>query len=718
MTRSRVFSFSLILGLLLSLLAVPFSGANAQEPQPLAPLVTTEGAEVIPNQYIVVYKEDALRFETSFKTQFRVERAGGKMLHYYANVLSGYSAVLTPEALEVVRSDPAVAYVVPDGVVWADQEPVPVQTDPPSWGLDRIDQRFLPLDAQYAYQTDGSGVHVYVIDTGVRSTHVELAGRVRNGYTAINDGLGTEDCYGHGTHVAGTIAGTTVGVAKNALIHPVRVLGCDGFGTDSGVIAGMDWIAANHTSPAVANMSLGGLASDALDDAVKNLYKSGVTVVVSAGNKSAEACNYSPARAIEAITVGATAETDERAWFSNYGYCLDLFAPGQSIYSSYKGADDAYTLMSGTSMAAPHVAGAAALLLEDQPGLTPQQVTDMILDFATPDVVIYPRLGSPNLLLYTGDVNITPTALAPSGRVYGRTPTFEWETMPGATKYQVQIYQNGRLKYGVIADSSVCNEAVCSFSPGLRVGIDKPLYWQVRAKFDSYWGPYSAPLDFSVLSYGFTSTFDVNALRWTPVTGRWVVTTRGFYKTPGQVNAIASTIHKFNYPTLTYEARLKRKLGDATLPNRLHFRTQPLPLDSAGQWTNGYIFQYSNDSYFSVYSVTDGSFTPLVGWTYSSVINRYGWNTLKVIAKGGDMEFYINDTLVAFGHDESHAEGRVGISIWRGSDPRAPLLVDWVKVSSSAEPALCADPLAPAAGMGETQSDWTDPNASPPSTGE
>jgi len=370
MIRFRVFSFSLIFALLLSLFAGPFAGANAQEPQPVAPLVAPDGVEVVPDQYIVVYKEDVLRFETSFKTQSRVERAGGRMLHYYSNILSGYSAVLPPEALEAVRSDPAVAYVVPDGVVWADQEPIPVQTDPPSWGLDRIDQRFLPLDAQYAYQTDGSGVHVYVIDTGVRSTHVELAGRVRNGYTVIDDGLGTEDCYGHGTHVAGTIAGSTVGVAKNALIHPVRVLGCDGYGTDSGVIAGMDWIAANHASPAVVNMSLGGTANDALDDAVKNLVKSGVTVVVSAGNKSAEACNYSPARAIEAITVGATTDTDERAWFSNYGYCLDLFAPGQSIYSSTMSADDAYTLMSGTSMSAPHVAGAAALLLQEQPGLT------------------------------------------------------------------------------------------------------------------------------------------------------------------------------------------------------------------------------------------------------------------------------------------------------------------------------------------------------------
>ena len=698
MTKPRVFSVTLVLALLLGLLAGNPVRVNAQQPEPPAPLILTAGDEVVPEQYIVVYKQGALRFETRFKTQARVERLGGKMLHYYSNVLNGYSAVLSPEALEAVRSDPAVAYVVPDGVVWADQEPVPtpiaVQLDPPSWGLDRIDQRYLPLDEQYVYRNDGSGVHVYVIDTGVRSTHVELAGRVRLGYTVINDGRGTEDCYGHGTHVAGTIAGSTVGVAKDALIHPVRVLGCDGFGTDSGVIAGMDWVAATHASPAVVNMSLGGNASDPFDDAVANLVASGVTVVVSGGNKSAEACNYSPARAIEAITVGATSETDERAWFSNYGYCLDLFAPGQSIYSSYMNADDAYTLMSGTSMAAPHVAGAAALLLEARPSLTPQQVTDMILDFATPDVVINPRLGSPNLLLYTGEVEIIPTTIAPTGAIYDRYPVFEWSSMKGASKYQVEVYQNGILKHSIQAAITVCDETTCRFSPGLRVGIDKNNTWRVRARFGSYWGPYSAEQQFTVLSTGFESTFDADAANWTAVKGSWFVNAKGYYKTNGSLNSIASTIYKLNYPTLTYEVRMRRKLGDAALPNRLHFRTQPAPLDSAGQWMNGYVFQYTNAGNFSVWSVSGGSSTPLVDWTPSPAIAPYEWNTLRVVASGGDMEFYINDVLVASGHDETHATGRVGISMWRGSDAKAPLIVDWARVSSSAAPGVYTESIS------------------------
>jgi hypothetical protein len=342
----------------------------------------------------------------------------------------------------------------------------------------------------------------------------------------------------------------------------------------------------------------------------------------------------------------------------------------------------------------------------------------MIVDFATPDVVINPRTGSPNLLLYTGDVHITPTGLAPAGASYERYPVFEWTAMKGASKYRVQVYQNGALKHAFTAGTSVCDASVCIVSPGLKVGIDKALYWRVQAQFGSYWGPYSTPLDFSVLSTGFESLFSVDAAGWTAVRGTWSVNAKGYYKTAGNLNAIASTMYKFNYPTLTYEVRMRRNLGEAALPNRLHFRTQPAPLDSAGQWTDGYLFQYTNAGYFSVWVVQGGSFIPLVDWTQSASIVPYGWNTLKVVASGGDMEFYINDTLVASGHDETHPEGRVGISMWRGSDVKAPLVVDWAKVSSNAVPGEYTSPLSPAAGVGVTQTDWTDPAASPLKTGE
>jgi len=221
-----------------------------------------------------------------------------------------------------------------------------------------------------------------------------------------------------------------------------------------------------------------------------------------------------------------------------------------------------------------------------------------------------------------------------------------------------------------------------------------------------------------VLSTGFESKFTADAAGWTPIKATWFVNNKGYYKTVDGRSNLASTIYKFNYPTLTYEARVRRKLGEAVLPNRLHFRTQPSPVDATSQWVNGYFFQYTNAGYFSVWVVTDGIYTPLVGWTESSAILPYDWNTLKVIAGGGNMEFYINDTLVASGHDETHASGRVGISMFRGSNIKDPLLVDWVMVSSTAEPAPNNTPLAPAEGMGVTLADWTDPVASPPRAGE
>ena len=358
----------------------------------------------VEGQYIVVLKDEMASLASEGSSRPAVAdmaRAlssmhGAELKMSYKHVLRGFVVRASDRALAKLLADERVAYVEEDGVVRAS-----ATQSGATWGIDRVDQRDLPLSGTYTYDTTASSVHAYIIDTGIRSTHTDFGGRVSGGYTAITDGNGTSDCNGHGTHVAGTVGGNTWGVAKAVQLHPVRVLGCDGSGTNSGVIAGMDWVTGNHVKPAVANMSLGGGASTATDDAVTRMTNAGVTVAVAAGNDNASACNYSPARAASAITVGSTTSTDARSSFSNYGTCLDIFAPGSSIKSAWSTGDTATNTISGTSMASPHVAGVAALYLAVNPTATASQVTTALIDNSTSGKVTDPKTGSPNRLLYS-----------------------------------------------------------------------------------------------------------------------------------------------------------------------------------------------------------------------------------------------------------------------------------------------------------------------------
>jgi len=300
--------------------------------------------------------------------------------------------------LDAIRRNPNVDYIEQDATVELRQTSV---QNSATWGLDRIDQADRPLDTQYHYGPTGSNVYAFIIDTGLRVDHVEFAGRVLPGYGAIADGQGTNDCNGHGTHVAGTVGGSTWGVAKQVRLVPVRVLDCAGSGSLSGVIAGIDWTASSSMRPAVANLSLGGGLSSSINQAVAGATAKGVTMVVAAGNENVDACTRSPASEPSAITVGATTSADQRASYSNFGTCVDLFAPGSSITSAWNSSVNATNTISGTSMAAPHVAGVAALILQGNPSATPAAVAEAIRSQATSNRLGGLGAGSPNLLLFS-----------------------------------------------------------------------------------------------------------------------------------------------------------------------------------------------------------------------------------------------------------------------------------------------------------------------------
>ena len=357
--------------------------------------------DIVPGRYIV-------QFASNTASAVAEASLDSGAITTFSNAINGFVANLTASEVAALKSNPNVVNVEADRVI-----SVSADQASPGWGLDRIDQRALPFNKKFSYTTSGVGVTAYVVDTGINSAHTDFAGRIKSGFTAIDDANGVEDCNGHGTHVSGIMAGTKYGVAKSASIVPIRVLGCDGSGFVSGLISGLNWAITNHQAdiPAVANLSVGAVASYSLNNAVASAVADGITVVVAAGNKNLDACNYSPASAPSAITVGATDATDSRAYYSNYGTCLDIFAPGSSISSAYIGSTTAVKSLSGTSMASPFVAGIAAVYLEGRESATPAEVATAITESATPDVVSNVGVDSPNKLAYSASFAELPAAV-------------------------------------------------------------------------------------------------------------------------------------------------------------------------------------------------------------------------------------------------------------------------------------------------------------------
>ncbi|WP_189046535.1 S8 family peptidase [Micromonospora sonchi] len=444
-------------------LAMVAAATPAMAGEPVGTIRSAGGATAVEGSYIVVFKDSEVnRSAIGSSVDRLLHRHGGATARTYSAAVRGAELRVSAKAAARIAADPAVAYVEQNHTVSI----VATQPNPPSWGLDRIDQRNLPLNSSYTYPNTAANVTSYIIDTGIRITHSDLGGRATWGTNTVDSN--NTDCNGHGTHVAGTVGGSAYGVAKGTRLVAVKVLNCSGSGTNAGVIAGIDWVTANAVKPAVANMSLGGGASAVVDNAVVNSINSGVTYAVAAGNgnllgQRQNACNYSPARAEPAITVGATQNNDAAGSFSNFGTCVDILAPGVNITSAWYTNDTATNTISGTSMASPHVAGVAALVLSAHPSWTPLQVRNHLVDNATPNVVTNVGTGTPNRLLHVVNGDAPPPTNDFSVSV---SPT-SGSTAPGGpvTTSVATATTNGSAQPVSLSASGLPSGATASFSP-------------------------------------------------------------------------------------------------------------------------------------------------------------------------------------------------------------------------------------------------------------
>jgi subtilisin family serine protease len=420
------------------------------QPAPLGSVTLSAGTAITDSYVVVLNDSPALTaqpvraFAAGLTGQY-----GGRITHVYQYALKGFAVRMTPMQAARLAGDPRVASVEQDQVFTT----LETQQNPPSWGLDRVDQRDLPLDKSYKASTKATNVTAYIIDTGIRLTHQDFGGRAVSGTDTVDNDNDATDCNGHGTHVAGTVGGSQYGLAKGVKLVAVRVLSCQGSGSTAGVVAGIDWVTKNAVKPAVANMSLGGGASATLDQAVQRSIAAGVTYAIASGNSNADGCTFSPARTPEAITVGATQDNDSRASFSNYGRCLDIFAPGVNITSAWKDGDTATNTISGTSMATPHVAGAAALYLADHPDANPEQVGKALVENAGSGKVGNPGNGSPNKLLYVGGGNGSTPPSTPPGKAFENTADVAIPDAGSPITSPISVDQAGKapaeLKVGV-----------------------------------------------------------------------------------------------------------------------------------------------------------------------------------------------------------------------------------------------------------------------------